>query len=176
MITLKQWLETVGYRITEGSEYTWRCYGPHAHVLDSWNGEQDGHSFSVVFDTKTQEVYEVQAHDYQRGRAYRWFGPGCEERYKKECEEHDSVENEAWEGVDYVTLEMAEDWMDKAYAIANSLDYDTRVQVPIDFSDEELLRYMKMAHERDQTFNEFVEEALRAAIEQHKSDPHAEWD
>jgi hypothetical protein len=27
---------------------------------------------------------------------------------------------------------------------------------------------MKMAHERDQTFNEFVEEALRFAIEEHK--------
>lgn len=176
MITLKQWFETVDYRITEGSDYTWRCYGPNAHVLDSWNGKQDGHSFSVVFDTKTQEVYEVQAHDYRRGRAYRWFGSGCEERYKNECKEHDSVENEAWEGIDYVILEVAEDWMTKASAIANNLDYDTRVQVPIDFSDEELLCYMKMAHERDQTFNEFVETALRAAIEQHKSDPHTDWD
>lgn len=175
MITLKQWFETVDYRITEGSDYTWRCYGPNAHVLDSWNGEQDGHSFSVVFDTKTQEVYEVQAHDYHRRRAYRWFGNGCEERYKKECSEHDS-HDEAWEGVNYVTLEVAEDWMEKARAIANDLDYDTRVQVPIDFTDEELFRYMKMAHERDQTFNEFVEEALRHAIETHKNDPHADWD
>lgn len=176
MITLKQWFETVGYRITEGSEYTWRCYGPNAHVLDSWDGEQDGHSFSVVFDTKTQEVYEVQAHDYQRGRAYRWFGPDCEERYKKECDGHDSIGDEAWEGVDYVTLGVAEDWMDKASAIANSLDYDTRVQVQVEFSDEELLTYMKMAHDRDQTFNEFVETAIKLALEKHKVDPHSDWD
>jgi hypothetical protein len=38
----------------------------------------------------------------------------------------------------------------------------------VDFSDEELLKYMKLAHEQDMTFNEFVEQALRAAIEQHK--------
>jgi hypothetical protein len=40
------------------------------------------------------------------------------------------------------------------------------VQVPVDFSDEDLLKYMKMAHERDMTFNEFVEEALRHALEE----------
>ena len=176
MITLKQWFETVDYRITEGSDYGWRCYGPNAHVLDSWDGEQDGHSFSVVFDTKTQQVYEVQAHDYQRSRAYRWFNAGCEELYKKECTEHDSVDNEAWDGVDYVTLDVADDWLDKAYAIANGLDYDTRVQIQVEFSDEELLTYMKMAHERDQTFNEFVEEAVKLAIEKHRVDPNTDWD
>jgi hypothetical protein len=46
-------------------------------------------------------------------------------------------------------------------------DYDTRVQVAVDFSDEELLQYMKIAHERDITFNELVEDALRHAIELH---------
>lgn len=37
--------------------------------------------------------------------------------------------------------------------------------IELDFSDEELLQYMKLAHERDITFNKFVENALRAAIE-----------
>jgi hypothetical protein len=43
--------------------------------------------------------------------------------------------------------------------------------MPVDFSDEELLKYMKLAHERDMTFNQFVEEALRAAIEDYNRDP-----
>jgi hypothetical protein len=30
---------------------------------------------------------------------------------------------------------------------------------------------MKLAHERDMTFNQFVEEALREAIEDYKRDP-----
>jgi hypothetical protein len=43
----------------------------------------------------------------------------------------------------------------------------------MDFSDEELLVYMKMAHERDMTFNEFVEQALRSAIDEYNHDPAA---
>ena len=37
--------------------------------------------------------------------------------------------------------------------------------IEVDFSDEELLKYMKLAHDMDITFNKFVEDALRAAIE-----------
>ena len=71
MITLKEWMELVDYRITEGSEYCWQCYGPDAYSLDSWNGDQNGYSFCIIFDNKTQVVYEVQAHDYVHNRAYR---------------------------------------------------------------------------------------------------------
>lgn len=42
--------------------------------------------------------------------------------------------------------------------------------IDVDFSDEELLQYMKLAHEQDITFNKFVENALRAAIEKAKLD------
>ena len=38
--------------------------------------------------------------------------------------------------------------------------------VELDFSDEELLLYMKLAHERDITFNKFIEIALRRVIEE----------
>ena len=42
--------------------------------------------------------------------------------------------------------------------------------VELELTDEEALRYMKMAHELDITFNEFVERALQAAIDKHKAD------
>ena len=56
-------------------------------------------------------------------------------------------------------------------AIVAGDDYDTRVSVPVDFTDEELLKYMKLAHEMDITFNELVERAIRAAIDEYDSDP-----
>lgn len=40
--------------------------------------------------------------------------------------------------------------------------------VVVEFTDEELLKYMMMAHERDITFNQFVEQALTHMIEQNK--------
>ena len=46
-------------------------------------------------------------------------------------------------------------------------DYDTRVSVTIDLSDADMLTLMKMAHDRDITFNQLVEEVLQAAIKAH---------
>jgi hypothetical protein len=37
----------------------------------------------------------------------------------------------------------------------------------VEFSDEDLLQYMKLAHEHDITFNQMVEIALREAIDAH---------
>jgi len=173
MITLKEWMELVDYRITEGSDYCWDCYGPDAHALDSWNGDQSGHSFCVIFDTKTQVVYEVQAHDYVHNRAYRLINPDFKNQHTDESIERDVRIDEAWDDVNYIDLDVDDDFIQKGLAIREGEDYDTRVKVPVDFTDEELLTYMKMAHDLDITFNQFVEEALKAAIEEHKFNlPH----
>ena len=165
MITLKEWMEIVDYRITEGSDYCWHCYGNDVHMLDSWNGEQDGHSFTVIFDTKTQVVYEVQAHDYVHDRAYRMINPDFQKKNKKEAKKRDIDKNNAWDDVNYVDLDVDDDFFQKCLAIQAGEDYDTRVSVPMEFSDEELLTYMKLAHEQDITFNQLVERALREAID-----------
>lgn len=172
MITLKQFMETVDYRITEGSDYQWQCFGPNAYCLDSWNGEQDGHTVSIIFDTRDQTVYQVMAYDYARDRAYRMTNPDYKFGFDDECAGRD-IEDMAWEKDDgtpvkYVDIEIKEEFIEKASAIVAGEDYDTRVSVPVDFSDEELLKYMKMAHDRDITFNQFVEEALKSAIEHHQ--------
>ena len=165
MITMKEWMELVGYRITEGSDYMWQCYGSNAYALDSWNGEQDGHSFTVIFDTKDQTVYEVQAHDYVHDRAYRMINEDFQKKNKKEAKKRDIDKNNAWDDVDYVDLDVDDDFIQKCLAIRAGEDYDTRVSVPMDFSDEELLTYMKLAHEQDITFNQLVERALREALD-----------
>ena len=171
MITLKEWMEIVDYRITEGSNYNWQCYGHNAHMLDSWNGDQDGHSFTVIFDTKTQTVYEVQAHDYVHNRAYRLINPDFNEAFQAESSDRGEFGNQAWDNVDYTDLEVDDDFIQKCLAIRAGEEYDTRVQITVDFSDEDLLQYMKLAHERDITFNEFVTQALTEAIQAHDTDP-----
>jgi DNA-binding PucR family transcriptional regulator len=171
MITLKEWMELVDYRITEGSDYGWGCYGPNSFTLDSWNGVhgKGGYSFSIVFSTKSQKIYEVSMCDYTNDRAYRMINPKFQEKHRKEALARNVNLNEAWDDVDYVELDVVDDFIQKALAIKAGETYDTRVQVPVDFSDEELLQYMKMAHERDITFNELVEEALRTALEEVKA-------
>lgn len=174
MITLKQWMEVVNYRITEGSEWYSQAFGHNAHCLSAWNGVHGtgGWSLNIVFDTETQLVYQVEACDYTNDRAYRMINPLYKEAHDREAKNIEYANaNQAWDDVDYTDLEVDEDWLDKATAIVDGDDYDTRIQVPIDFTDEELLKYMKMAHERDMTFNQFVEEALRHAIEEFNRDP-----
>lgn len=168
MITLKEWMELVDYRITEGSDFCWSCYGHDAHTLDSWNGDQNGYSFTVIFDTKTQVVYEVQAHDYVHTRAYRLINPEFKSAHNAEANGRGTSINEAWDDVNYVDLDVDDDFFQKALAIREGEDYDTRISVPIDIPDADLLEYMKIAHERDITFNELVEIALWEAIEQHR--------
>ena len=171
MITLKDFMEVVDYRITEGSDYQWHCFGSDAYRLDSWDGDQDGHTFSIVFDTRTQEVYQVEAFDYKRERAYRMVNPEFKDAFDAEHVARDVLDM-AWERDDgtpvkYVDLDVVEDFMEKAYAISNDQEYDTRVQIQVEFTDEDLLKYMKIAHEQDITFNQLVEIALQEAIDQH---------
>jgi hypothetical protein len=168
MLTMKEWMELVDYKITEGGDYGWQCYGPNAYCLDSWNGVhgKGGYSFSIVFSTKTQKVYEVSVCDYTNNRAYRMIAKDKQKKHRKEAEEMGVNLNEAWDNVDYIDLDVDDDFIQKCLSIRAGEDYDTRVVVPVDFSDEDLLKYMKLAHERDMTFNEFVEEALRHAIEE----------
>jgi hypothetical protein len=168
MITLKEWMELVNYRITEGSDYGWMCYGHDAHMLDSWNGDQDGHSFCVIFDTKTQVVYEVQAHDYVHNRAYRLINPEFKSAHDAEARDRAISIDDAWDDVRYVDLDVDDDFIQKGLAIREGEDYDTRVQIEVNFEDAELLEYMKIAHDQDITFNQLVEIALREAIDQHR--------
>lgn len=171
MITMKEWMELVDYKITEGSDYGWSCYGPNARTLDYWNGVhgEGGYSFSIVFSTKSQKVYEVSVCDYTNNRAYRMINPKNVEKHRNEAIARNVNLNEAWDECDYVDLDVVDDFIQKALAIKAGEDYDTRVQVEVNFTDEDLLQYMKLAHERDITFNELVEEALRYAITEYEA-------
>lgn len=176
MITLKEFMEVVEYRVTEGSEYTWTCFGPEArpYSLSAWNGEHDGWSFNITFDAGTQVVYMVEACDYKHQRAYRLINPDFEKAYRSYAsKESPEYMDQAWDDVNFIDLETDDDWIQKSLAIRDGNDYDTRVSIPVDFTDDELLKYMKLAHDRDITFNQFIEEALRAAIDAHNRDPEA---
>lgn len=174
MITLKDFMEVVNYRVTEGSDYGWQCFGYDAYCLDSWNGDHNGHTVSIVFDTKTQDVYQVMTYDYTNNRAYRMTNPDFKADFDAECKDREVLDS-AWEDdegnpIKYVDLDVEEDFLEKTHAIVNGEEYDTRVQIQVEFTDDELFQYMKFAHEKDMTFNQLVEEALKAAIDQRRAE------
>jgi hypothetical protein len=169
MITLKHFMEVVDYKVTEGSDYCWQCYGPNAYRLDSWNQDQDGHSISIVFDTRTHVVYEANAYDYSRNRAYRLINPDYKFGHDDEAAGRGVNVNQAWDDVNYVDLETDEDFLEKSRAIVANEDYDTRVEVPLNLPNDQLFDLMKLAHEQDKTLNQLVEDILRNVINLHES-------
>ena len=151
MLTLKEFMELVDYKITEGSDYFVNV--PGLYLLSSWNGEQDGYSFDIAFDpADNQRVYLVEANDMKNNRAYRLKDPALD------------IDDVAWDGVNYVDLESDDDFIQKALAIKAGEDYDTRVSVPVEMEDDLLFELMKNAHERDITLNQMMELILREAI------------
>jgi hypothetical protein len=156
MITLKQFMEIVNYRICEGS--AWNGFSPDAYSLDYWNGDHDGHSLCIIFNTKDQTVYSVQACDYKRNRAYRYTHPD----HRKD------LDIQAWDDVDWTDLEDETDWLEKAQAIVADRDYDTRVSIPLELGEVEMFRLMSMAHKQDITLNQLVEKIIQQVVDKHR--------
>jgi hypothetical protein len=166
MITLKEWMEVVDYRITEGDQYYTGLFGNDAscYCLSAWNGDHDGYSFSIVFDTNTQVVYSVEACDYKNERAYRLINSDFSTAFHKNSHVYD---NQAWDSVNFIDLDVDDDWIQKALAIKSGKQYDTRVQVPLELDDSEMFKLMTLAHERDITLNQLVAEILWDQIKKH---------
>jgi hypothetical protein len=96
------------------------------------------------------------------------INPDFKVAHAEEASQRDVNLGEAWDDVNYVDLDVDDDFIQKGLAIRDGEDYDTRVQIEVDFDDAELLAYMKIAHDRDITFNQLVELALKEAIDQHR--------
>lgn len=173
MINMQEWMELVDYKITEGSEYGWQCYGPNSYSLSSWNGVhgKGGYSFDIVFSTKSQKVYEVSVCDYTNDRAYRMINPKNVDKHNKEAEHKSVLANQAWDDVEYIDLEVDNDFIEKAQAIAAGEEYDTSISVPLDLPDDVLLEAALNAHRQGITLNDYINNALASMLEEFKRDP-----
>ena len=165
MITIKDFMESIQYKVTDGAEYCWQSYGPNAYSLNHWNGRyDDGVTVSIVFDTITAVVYEMQAWDYANKREYRWIHPDYLEAHMAESKLRNVDFNESIDDSKFIDLDVADDILEKATAIIKGEEYDTRVMVPLQLDDDQLLQLMTLAHEADQTLNEYVEQIMRFEI------------
>jgi predicted transcriptional regulator len=162
MLTLPEFFELIEHRVTGGSEFQWQCYGHHAYVIDS---DGANHHLSVVFDRDNQTVYEVTVCDYVNDRAYRMINPDFKFGHDDEAAGRGVPANQAWHDVLYVDLDVADDFIQKSLAIRDGKSYDTRVQLELDLDDDLLFGLMKLAHQRDITLNQLIEQILTEMID-----------
>jgi len=162
MITIKDYMEAVQYRITDGSEYQWSCYGPNARSMEYWNDRyDDGVSVNMIYDTKTQVVYQMEAWDYAAEKEYRWFHSGYIESYVREANKRGVDYEQSIDGRKFSDLEIAEDILEKATAMVAEEEYDDRIMIKLELGDPEWVMLMEMAHEADMSVNQFIEQILR---------------
>jgi purine-nucleoside phosphorylase len=166
---LSQINEAMNHRITSGSEYNWQCF-PDARFLDY---ESDFAHVSVLYSTVDQTVYQAEvsvkreAWDEDK-KPYRWLNPDYVDAFYKESKKRKVDTAIAWDDVTWIDLEMEEDFLEKATAIFNGEECDTRVQFPIDIDDELILKLSMEAHKRDITLNKMIEIILQEVIDNHR--------
>lgn len=168
-ITIKDYMEVVGYRITEGSEFLWKCFGLNSYSLDCWNGDHNGYSVGIVFDNKNGTVYKFEAHDYAKEKSYRWVHPQWVDQYATESKNRGIDHKQAWDHVQFIDLDHADDILEKATAIVNGEEYDERVMIELDLPQDLLLQLYQLAHQQDITLNQLVEKIIRSEIENRKN-------
>jgi len=162
-ITLNQFLEASGYKITGGGEYCWTCYGFDAHYIDCANEELICTSF-IVFDTKTQIVYEVGVWDELNSREYVWRNPSHIASYNEEYTKRNQLNNYTPEHP-AIELDLSEDMLEKLTAIFKGEAYDTRIMVSLDLDDDTRKGLEAMALEQNITMDRLVEKILLEFIE-----------
>jgi hypothetical protein len=161
--------EALSHRICSGSEYGWECY-PDSRYLDY---ESDFAYVSVIYSTIDQTVYQAEvsvkreAWDEDK-KPYRWLNPEYQNAFYKESKKRKVDPDQAWDDVKWIDLEMEEDFLEKATAIFNGEEHDTRVQFPIDIDDDLILKLAMEAHKRDITLNNMIEIILQEVIDKHK--------
>ena len=165
-ITLKDFMETTNYRISEGGDYGWHCYGPNAYSFDCWTGETEcGWSASIVFDRINQIGYQVEVCDYNKNCAYRFINPDFKSAYNAEAFTKGIPANQAWDNINFIDLDLIDDFLEKLRAIVNDIPYDNRVQIEIDLDDAEIFDLMTMAHKKDITLNKLIANILQQVID-----------
>ena len=146
MINNKQFFDIVKFQVSSGSAYPNPVYAS-AYMVNS--NKRDEFNASCIFNLDTGAVYEIYVHDCVKYNSYRWVAE----------EFRDSAAN-----MSSASIEVEEDILEKLTAIVNGVEYDTRITMPIEMSDEDFLVMAKAAHAEDITFNEFIEKALTEAI------------
>jgi hypothetical protein len=73
-IGIKDFVTAVDFEIAGGCEYDWSCFGPDAYFMD-WERKVGSKFLSahIVYDSKTQVVYELEVWDGRSSDVWRLF-------------------------------------------------------------------------------------------------------
>lgn len=107
---LKDIIQAAQYKISSGDDYGWKCYGENARFLD-FSSQELCVEASCIFDTQTQEVYEVSL--YLNDKAYRRLNPKTMQAMHDESFARDLDPRVYVDNSHFVDLELDDDMLEK---------------------------------------------------------------
>lgn len=114
-------------------------------------------------------IYRVCVSDFKNMRHYNWVSPGLKEDFNKEQADMGFDPKIGWieddDIIETTDLEVFEDFIEKSNAIISNSDYDTRLLVNMNIDKELVYDLMLIAHSKDITLNELINEIMLAKIE-----------
>jgi hypothetical protein len=104
---LKDFLKSTKYKINDGFEYLWSCYGENVFSIGRESCVRGKFTYSTgcIFDTKTQNVYEVNFWDYKKRKVFRWIKKSYLKKYKAEARSRNVSFHKASDEMDYEDIE-----------------------------------------------------------------------
>jgi hypothetical protein len=103
---LKKFLEAVMYKINEGFVYQWNCFGSNAFSVGIERSKKNQfiYSSNCIFDTKTQDLYEITFWDYRKKKVFRSIKNSYLKKYKSECKKRNVSFSHAYDRVNYTDV------------------------------------------------------------------------
>jgi len=163
---LNNYLDAIKNNITNIDTYNWDCYGDKCRIFDSYIEKK--YECNAVVALPGGELRELTFYDFIKSKAYRWIHPDYVDRYNSEASSIGVNPEEAWDSVLYCEVELAEDILEKMTAVNEGREYDPRITIPVNMTDEEFMQIARAAHQLDITINEFIHRALVRALEYKK--------
>lgn len=158
------------FKISEGAEYQWACYGKNARFLDFQSDFEDV-SASCIFDSQNQTVYEASL--YIGEKAYRWLNPYFSKAMYSESFERDIDPREFCEVCHFCDCEVPEDLLEKTTDAFNTGTCSDDIVIPINLTEEQEELFSRLPDGTD--LNEFVLQALTEKIAEVQAANQQDW-
>lgn len=158
-------IQAAQYKIVEGSDYQWQCYGKNARMLDFTSDGGDS-GVNCIFDSVDQTIYEVCVYP-KKGECYRWVNPEYLSALKKEYKKRELDFNMATESEKWIVLENKEDVLRKTSQVINTGQCDDDITIIVDLPKEELYQLCLKAHKENMTLNDYL---IKTALDEISED------
>jgi hypothetical protein len=156
---LKKILKLFDYRISEGGQFLWKCFGDNVWTLDFNSPDDYRNGVSVTYDTVTTKVYYLSFSCAVGDTSYIWVDPDYEVAYGKERKARniESTDCQCYSKESFLTMAL------DAYK-GKTPDFDLSLDVDLNLDQDDYQVLLIMAKQRGMTFDELVNEVFEDAL------------